>query len=66
MLNLTPYVIRQKTGFINSLHSDDATKYQADGTPLVIAVGAENARKLILPHILSRGYVPGGDAWFVA
>ena len=38
----------------------------ADGTPLVIAVGAENARKLILPHILSRGYVPGGDAWFVA
>ena len=38
----------------------------ADGTPLVIAVGAEDARKLILPHILSRGYVSGGDAWFVA
>jgi len=38
----------------------------ADGTPLVIAVGAEKARKMILPHILSRGYVSGGDAWFVA
>ena len=38
----------------------------ADGTPLVIAVGAEDARKLILPQILSRRYVSGGDAWFVA
>ena len=39
---------------------------RADGRPLVIAVGAEDARKLILPQILSRGYVVGGDAWFVA
>ncbi len=38
----------------------------ADGTPLVIAVGAEGARSLIIPHIVSRGYVLGGDAWFVA
>jgi glycosyltransferase involved in cell wall biosynthesis len=38
----------------------------ADGTPLVIAVGADASRKLILPHILSRGYVSGSDAWFVA
>ena len=38
----------------------------ADGTPLVIAVGAENARELILPQILSRGYASGVDAWFVA
>ncbi|MEE8348095.1 MAG: glycosyltransferase family 2 protein [Acidobacteriota bacterium] len=38
----------------------------ADGLPLIIAVGAEHARPLILPEILSRGYVPGGDAWFVA
>jgi glycosyltransferase involved in cell wall biosynthesis len=38
----------------------------ADGTPLVIAVGAEGARKVIRPQILSRGYVSGGDAWFVA
>ena len=38
----------------------------ADGTPLVIAVGAEDARKSILPQILSRKFVSGGDAWFVA
>jgi glycosyltransferase involved in cell wall biosynthesis len=37
-----------------------------DGTPLVIAVGSENARNVIRPQILSRGYVVGGDAWFVA
>ena len=37
----------------------------ADGTPLVIAVGAEGARELILPQIRSRGYVSGDDAWFV-
>ena len=38
----------------------------ADGSPLVIAVGAKDARELILPQILARGYVPGSDAWFVA
>lgn len=38
----------------------------ADGTPLLIAVGAENARNIILPQIQERGYVPGRDAWFVA
>lgn len=38
----------------------------ADGTPLVIAVGAAGARELILPHIQSHGYVAGIDAWFVA
>jgi glycosyltransferase involved in cell wall biosynthesis len=37
-----------------------------DGTPLVIAVGSEDARTVILPQILSRGYVSGVDAWFVA
>lgn len=38
----------------------------ADGTPLLIAVGAENARNQILPQIRIRGYVSGHDAWFVA
>jgi glycosyltransferase involved in cell wall biosynthesis len=38
----------------------------ADGTPLIIAVGAEGARELILPQIQSRGYESGRDAWFVA
>jgi len=38
----------------------------ADGTPLIIAVGADDARRLILPQILQQGYVSGSDAWFVA
>ena len=46
------------------LHPEDLPT--ADGTPLVIAVGAAGARELILPHIQSRGYSAGKDAWFVA
>ena len=38
----------------------------ADGTPLIIAVGADQARRLILPQILQQGYVSARDAWFVA
>jgi glycosyltransferase involved in cell wall biosynthesis len=39
---------------------------RADGTPLIIAVGAEDARQVILPQVVSRGYKSGRDAWFVA
>lgn len=46
------------------MHPDEMAT--ADGTPLVIAVGAAGARELILPHIQSRGFVPGKNAWFVA
>ena len=38
----------------------------ADGTPLIIAVGAEHAHKVIAPQLLSRGYRLGSNAWFVA
>ena len=38
----------------------------ADGTLLVIAVGAAGARPLIREHILKHGYTLGQDAWFVA
>lgn len=38
----------------------------ADGTPLMIAVGADGARELIREHITLRGYQPGCNAWFVA
>ena len=38
----------------------------SDGTPLIIAVGADDARRSILPQILRQGYVSGSDAWFVA
>lgn len=38
----------------------------SDGTPLLLAVGAEGARELIRPQIASQGYRSGDDAWFVA
>ncbi len=38
----------------------------ADSTPLLIAVGAHGARQVIMPQVLERGYVIGGDAWFVS
>ncbi len=46
------------------VHAD--TLVPADGTPLIIAVGAESARRVILPQLASQGYVAGRDAWFVA
>ena len=38
----------------------------ADAVPLVIAVGARNARETIRPQIESRGFIAGQNAWFVA
>lgn len=38
----------------------------ADGTPLVIAVGAAGARPTITSQVTAAGYTLGGDAWFVA
>lgn len=49
---------------VEIIHRDNIPT--ADGTPLIIAVGAEGARGLILPHIQQRGYISGRDAWFVA
>lgn len=46
------------------LHSDEMTP--ADGTLLVVAVGAEGARAVIEPQVRANGYVVGRDAWFVA
>lgn len=45
-------------------HPDELV--DADGTPLIVAVGAAGARELIRPHVESRGFVVGKDAWFVA
>ena len=64
LLFTTPGVGDHISGVI--LFDETLRQDAADGTPLVIAVGAENARQLILPQILSRGFVSGGDAWFVA
>ena len=38
----------------------------ADGTLMLVAVGAKDARNKILPQLQSRGHVSGHDAWFVA
>ena len=38
----------------------------ADGTPLIIAVGAEGAREVIREQIESLGFSIGQDSWFVA
>ena len=38
----------------------------ADGVPLLIAVGAANARQTILPQIQVQGFQSGQDAWFVS
>ena len=38
----------------------------ADGTPLIVAVGAPGARELILAALMPLGYKAGDDAWFVA
>lgn len=45
---------------------DPADALVADGTPLVVAVGAEFTKDIILPQLHSLGYEPGRDAWFVA
>ncbi|MEK6236039.1 MAG: hypothetical protein N2C14_15140, partial [Planctomycetales bacterium] len=38
----------------------------ADGTPLLIAVGAADARRVIAPQLRARRHEIGGDAWFVS
>lgn len=44
--------------------SDDLP--EPNGTPLLIAVRAPDARELILEELRAKGYQPGTDAWFVA
>ena len=39
---------------------------EANGDPLLIAVGAPGAREQIKPVLIGSGYRPGKDAWFVA
>lgn len=47
------------------VHHADAMP-RADDVPLIIAVGADGARKLIEEFIRPLGYIPGQNAWFVA
>lgn len=39
---------------------------EPDGTPMIVAVGADGARQLITDFVTSRGYRVGTDVWFVA
>lgn len=62
--DIDPRKIGKTIHGIEVTHRDDMPA--ADGTPLLIAVGAIGARELIRPHIQACGYVSGFDAWFVA
>lgn len=46
------------------IHPDDLPR--PDGTPMLVAVGAEGARELIATALRTAGYRPGRDVWFVA
>ena len=61
-------VNQRKVGeLIHGVRIKDPTQMSpADGTLLIIAVGAFGVRDLIATHLRSRGYVVGTDAWFVA
>ena len=51
---------------INTVAVHDPADLVCDGTIVLIAVGAEKARQTIWPQLVSRGFTPGIDAWFVA
>ena len=56
--------VGMKVHGVTVAHPDDLIR--ADGTPLLLAVGAEGARTIIRPQLESQGYRVGVDAWFVA
>jgi glycosyltransferase involved in cell wall biosynthesis len=62
--DIHPRKVNREIHGVRISHPDDMPA--ADGTPLLIAVGADKARDVILPQIISRGYESGRDAWFVA
>jgi len=62
--DLDPRKVGKTIHSVEVFHPDQMPA--ADGAPLIIAVGAEGARELILPHIQTRGYISGLNAWFVA
>ena len=57
---------RKINSVIHSVEVHDPIDLVHDGTPILIAVGAENARQTVWPQLVSRGFKPGNDAWFVA
>lgn len=61
---VSPEAIGPGTTNRDANHSD--VNNSGSEIPLVIAVGREGARQLILEFIEKAGYVPGKNAWFVA
>ena len=57
---------RKINSVIHSVKVHAPSDLACDGTMLLIAVGAENARQTIWPQLVDRGFTPGVDAWFVA
>jgi len=64
LYDIDPNKLGQSIHGVRVDHADDLLP--ADGTVLLIAVGAEGARELIKAAISSKGYRPGTDAWFLA
>ncbi len=58
---------RKVDQMIHGVRVEHPSKLAAsDGSPLLIAVGADDARGVITPQILAKGYTLGENAWFVA
>ena len=57
---------RKISSEIHSVTVHDPVDLVCDGTNILIAVGADKARQTIWPQLVSRGFTPGVDAWFVA
>ncbi len=64
LIEISPRKIGERIHGVEVLPPDDLA--EADGTPMLIAVGAAGARELIQDHLEKRGYGTGKDAWFVA
>jgi len=62
--DINPRIVGQ---CLHGVHVDDGDRLRpADGTPMIVAVGASGARELIRPALEGRGYQIGHDVWFVA
>lgn len=64
LFDVSPKKIGQRIHGVRVFHGDDIPR--ADHVPLIIAVGADQARQQIRDHIFPLGYVAGQNAWFVA
>lgn len=62
--DISPKRIGKQIHGVRVDNPDDAPG--ADGTPLVVAIGADSTKNVVLPQLESLGYFVGKDAWLVA